>query len=79
MRAVELIHREAEQTGKPTYHSYSSIPIEQESGPRAAQSEAVQRDKMTGNRTGVLGKREKHKSTQVRCKAQGISAFKVLG
>lgn len=58
MRAVELIHREAEQTGKPTYHSYSSIPIEQESGPRAAQSEAVRRDRTAGNRRGVLGNRE---------------------
>lgn len=28
-------YTETEQTGKPTYHSYSSIPIEQESGPRA--------------------------------------------
>ena len=37
--AVQLVHREAEQTGKPTYRSYSSIPIEQESGPRAARSE----------------------------------------
>lgn len=45
VRAVELIHREAEQTGKPTYHSYSSIPIEQASGPRAAQSEAARRDR----------------------------------
>ena len=56
VRAVELIHREAEQTGKPTYHSYSSIPIEQASGPRAAQSEVVRKDRMTGNRRGMLGK-----------------------
>lgn len=41
VRATELIQTEAEQTGKPTYHNYSSIPIEQASGPRAAQSEAV--------------------------------------
>lgn len=45
---------ETEQTGKPTYHYYSSIPIEQESGPRA-ESQDPKRGKMTGNRRGVLG------------------------
>ena len=56
-----------------TYHSYSSIPIEQESGPRAAQRQAVWR---TGDRGAVLGKREERqdKSTLVRCKAQRTSA-----
>lgn len=39
--AERMIRGEAEQTGKPTYHSYSSIPIEQASGPNAAQREAV--------------------------------------
>lgn len=45
VRAAALAQREAEQTGKSTYHSYSSIPIEQASGPRAAHSEAVSTDK----------------------------------
>lgn len=30
-----------EETERPTYQSYSSIPIEQESGPRAAQRKAT--------------------------------------
>lgn len=45
-----MIEREAEQTGKPTYHSYSSIPIEQASGPNAAQRGAMSRDRDARNR-----------------------------
>lgn len=45
-----MIQREAERTGKPTYPSYSSIPIEQASGPNAAQSEAEGRDRDVGKR-----------------------------
>lgn len=52
-----MIQREAEQTGKPTYPRYSSIPIEQASGPNAAQSEAEGRDRDVGNRR-VLGDRK---------------------
>lgn len=52
-----------EQTGKPTYHSYSSIPIEQASGPRAAQSEEVQRDRMAEKEKRSV---RKQRSTQVR-------------
>ena len=69
-----LSPRKAEQTGKPTYQSYSSKPIEQESGPRAAQSEAIRRDRTEGTRRGLLGKREK-RSTQVRCRAQDITTW----
>lgn len=76
LSSVELIHREAEQTGKPTYHSYSSIPIEQESGPRAGQSEMVKRDKMAGNRRGGVDNTQKHQSTHVRGKAHRIAALK---
>lgn len=75
LSSVELIHREAEQTGKPTYHSYSSIPIEQESGPRAGQSEMVKRDKMAGNRRGGVDNTQKHQSTHVRGKAHRIAAL----
>lgn len=57
-----MIQREAKQTGKPTYHSYSSIPIEQASGPNAAQREAVRRDRDVGNR-GVLGDRNTREQT----------------
>lgn len=60
--AMELTRREAERRGKPTYHSYSAIPIEQESGPRAAQSEAVRRDKSAGNRR-AFGNREAQQHT----------------
>lgn len=38
-----------EETEKPTYQSYSSIPIEQESGPRAAQYKATGEKKTTEN------------------------------
>lgn len=57
-----MIQREAEQMGKPTYHSYSSIPIEQASGPKAAQREAVRRDRDVRNR-GVLGDRKAREQT----------------
>lgn len=45
-----MIQRGAEQTGKPTYPCYSSIPIEQASGPNAAQREAEGRDRDVGSR-----------------------------
>lgn len=70
---VQLIWRGAEQKGKPTYRSYSSIPIEHSSGPRAGQSEAGWRDKMAGNRRGVLGKQTSQRAHKVRCKAQNRS------
>lgn len=57
-----MIQREAEQMGKPTYHSYSSIPIEQASGPNAAQREAERRDRHVRNR-GVLGDRKAREQT----------------
>lgn len=52
---AEIGRSAAERKGKPTYQSYSSIPIEHSSGPRAAQSEAGRRDRTAGNR--VLGRR----------------------
>lgn len=57
-----MLQREAEQTGKPTYPSYSSMPIEQASGPNAAQREAVRRDRDGRNR-GVLGDRKAREQT----------------
>lgn len=65
---VQLIRRGAEQKGKPTYRSYSSIPIEHSSGPRAAQSEAGWRDKMVGNRRGVLGKQTSQRAHRLDAK-----------
>lgn len=64
--AGQMIPRGAEQTGKPTYPRYSSMPIEQASGPKAAQRQAE-----TGSRnTGVLDT-EKPDSTLVRVRAPG--------
>lgn len=49
-----------EETGRPTYQSYSSIPIEQESGPRAAQ-----RPRGGKRSTQARRKKKREYSTQV--------------
>lgn len=43
-----MTERGAEQTEKPTYRSYSSIPIEQASGPNAAQRERERQGQRQG-------------------------------
>lgn len=70
---VQLIRRGAEQKGKPTYRSYSSIPIEHSSGPRAAQRGGMKRQDGRKQK-GSVRKTDEPESTQVRCKAQNRSA-----